>query len=119
MSATEPLVQITDLRKLFPIYKGLFQRQVAAVHAVDGISFSIERGETFGLVGESGCGKSTAGRTILRLYEPTSGNIQFDGINVNGLKGAEMRKLRRRMQMIFQDPYASLNPRMTVREIIA
>lgn len=119
MTATEPLVQITDLRKLFPIYKGLFQRQVAAVHAVDGISFSIQRGETFGLVGESGCGKSTAGRTILRLYEPTSGNIQFDGIQVNALKAGEMRKLRRRMQMIFQDPYASLNPRMTVREIIA
>lgn len=119
MTATEPLVQITDLRKLFPIYKGLFQRQVAAVHAVDGISFSIQRGETFGLVGESGCGKSTAGRTILRLYEPTSGKIQFDGIQVNALKAGEMRKLRRRMQMIFQDPYASLNPRMTVREIIA
>lgn len=119
MPEKEPLVQITDLKKHFPIYKGLFQRQVAAVHAIDGISFSIQRGETFGLVGESGCGKSTTGRTILRLYEPTSGTIQFDGIRVNDLGSTDMRKIRRRMQMIFQDPYASLNPRMTVREIIA
>jgi oligopeptide transport system ATP-binding protein len=119
MTESESLVQITNLTKHFPIFKGLFQRQVAAVHAVDGISFNIERGETFGLVGESGCGKSTAGRTILRLYEPTSGTIQFDGVNISRLSPVDMRKFRRRMQMIFQDPYASLNPRMTVREIIA
>jgi oligopeptide transport system ATP-binding protein len=119
MTESESLVQITNLTKHFPIFKGLFQRQVAAVHAVDGISFNIERGETFGLVGESGCGKSTAGRTILRLYEPTSGTIQFDGVNISRLSPLDMRKFRRRMQMIFQDPYASLNPRMTVREIIA
>jgi oligopeptide transport system ATP-binding protein len=119
MTETESLVQIINLTKHFPIYKGLFQRQVAAIHAVDGISFNIERGETFGLVGESGCGKSTAGRTILRLYEPTSGTIKFDGVDINALGSADMRKFRRRMQMIFQDPYASLNPRMTVRDIIA
>lgn len=119
MSELSPLLKVTNLVKHFPIYKGLFQRQVAAVKAVDGISFDIYPGETFGLVGESGCGKSTAGRTILRLYEPTSGDIQYDGISVNKLKGQEMRKIRRRMQMIFQDPYASLNPRMTVRETIA
>jgi oligopeptide transport system ATP-binding protein len=119
MTETEPLLQVTDLIKHFSIFKGLFQRQVGAVHAVDGISFHINRGETFGLVGESGCGKSTAGRTLLRLYEPTSGEIKFDGVNLAKLGSTDMRKIRRRMQMIFQDPYASLNPRMTVREIIA
>jgi oligopeptide transport system ATP-binding protein len=119
MTEAEPLIQVTNLVKHFPIFKGLFQRQVGAVHAVDGISFHINRGETFGLVGESGCGKSTAGRTILRLYEPSSGEIKFEGININKLNSSDMRKTRRRMQMIFQDPYASLNPRMTVRETIA
>jgi oligopeptide transport system ATP-binding protein len=119
MTTPIPLVQINNLVKYFPIYKGLLQRQVAAVRAVDGISFDIQRGETFGLVGESGCGKSTAGRTILRLYDPTSGEIIFDGNRVNDLSGAALRRMRRRMQMIFQDPYASLNPRMTIRETIA
>jgi oligopeptide transport system ATP-binding protein len=119
MSVQTPLLKIDNLVKHFPIYKGLIQRQVAKVHAVDGISFDIQAGETFGLVGESGCGKSTAGRTILRLNEPTSGSIHFGGTDICKLPPNEMRKLRGRMQMIFQDPYASLNPRMTVREIIA
>lgn len=112
------LLRVDNLVKYFPILRGVFQRQVGAVHAVDGISFEIYKGETFGLVGESGCGKSTAGRTILQLYKPTAGNVYFEGINLTTLKSEEMRRLRRRMQMIFQDPYASLNPRMTVNEII-
>jgi oligopeptide transport system ATP-binding protein len=119
MAVKTPLLKIDNLVKHFPIYKGLIQRQVAKVHAVDGISFEIQAGETFGLVGESGCGKSTAGRTILRLNEPTAGSIHFGGTDICKLPPNEMRKLRGRMQMIFQDPYASLNPRMTVREIIA
>lgn len=119
MTAQKILLQLEDLQKYFPLYQGLLQRQVGAVRAVDGISFNIYKGETFGLVGESGCGKSTAGRTILRLYEPTAGRIVFDGMDLQKLPGNEMRKLRSRMQMIFQDPYASLNPRMTVQEIVA
>ena len=119
MGSLSPLLQVDSLVKYFPIMEGLFQRQVGAVHAVDGISFDIVKGETFGLVGESGCGKSTTGRTILRLYEPTKGNITFDGIEILKLPVEKMRKLRVRMQMIFQDPYASLNPRMKVSEIIA
>lgn len=119
MQTSQPLIKIDNLVKHFPIHKGLLQRQVGAVHAVDGISFEIQKGETFGLVGESGCGKSTAGRSILRLYEPSSGNINFDGVDILKLSSSEMRKLRPRMQMIFQDPYASLNPRMNVQEIIA
>ncbi|MEW5869020.1 MAG: oligopeptide/dipeptide ABC transporter ATP-binding protein [Chloroflexota bacterium] len=112
------LLKIDGLVKHFPILSGVFQRQVGVVHAVDGISFKIRRGETFGLVGESGCGKSTAGRTILQLYRPTAGEVVFDNVNLVGLKGEEMRRMRQRMQMIFQDPYASLNPRMTIREIV-
>ncbi len=112
------LLWVDDLVKHFPILSGVFQRQVGVIHAVDGISFQIRRGETFGLVGESGCGKSTAGRTILQLYRPTAGKVVFDNVDLVGLKGEELRRMRQRMQMIFQDPYASLNPRMTIREIV-
>jgi len=119
MSANnEEFIHIDDLVMHFPIYRGVIRRQVGAVHAVDGVSFDIKRGETLGLVGESGCGKSTTGRTILQLYRPTSGKVFFDGINLVNVKGEELRKMRRKMQMIFQDPYASLNPRMTVAEIV-
>ena len=120
MTSSEVLLQVRDLVKYFPIMRGtLIQRQVGAVKAVDGISFDIFRGETLGLVGESGCGKSTAGRTILQLYRPTSGSVLFEGVDMVKLKGEDLRKMRRRMQMIFQDPYASLNPRMTVGQIIS
>ena len=114
----ETLLQVDDLVMHFPIYRGVIQRQVGAVRAVDGVSFDIKRGETLGLVGESGCGKSTTGRTILQLYKPTSGSVQFENVDLVHLKGEELRKTRRRMQMIFQDPYASLNPRMTVADIV-
>jgi oligopeptide/dipeptide ABC transporter ATP-binding protein len=114
----ETLLQVDDLVMHFPIYRGVIQRQVGAVRAVDGVSFDIERGETLGLVGESGCGKSTTGRTILQLYRPTSGAVQFEDVDLVHLKGEELRKIRRKMQMIFQDPYASLNPRMTVADIV-
>ena len=120
MSSNEVLLQVDKLVKHFPIKRGIiFQKQVGAVHAVDGISFEIFRGETLGLVGESGCGKTTAGRTILQLYRPDSGNVYFDGQNLVKIKSEELRKMRRKMQMIFQDPYASLNPRMTVGDIIS
>ncbi|PKN94719.1 MAG: peptide ABC transporter substrate-binding protein [Chloroflexi bacterium HGW-Chloroflexi-6] len=112
------LLQVRDLKKHFPIYRGVFQRQVGAVRAVDGITFDVHQGETLGLVGESGCGKSTAGRTILQLYEPTAGSVVFDGVDLVHIKAEEMRQMRRKIQMIFQDPYASLNPRMTVGEIV-
>jgi oligopeptide transport system ATP-binding protein len=112
------LLQITELKKYFPITRGVFQRHVGDIKAVDGVSFKIYRGETLGLVGESGCGKSTTGRTILQLYRPTSGEILLDGVNLADLKGSKLQHMRRRMQMIFQDPYASLNPRMTVGSII-
>ncbi|MEO7912381.1 MAG: dipeptide ABC transporter ATP-binding protein [Roseiflexaceae bacterium] len=113
------LVQIHDLQMHFPVTKGIIlQRQVGAVKAVDGVSFNIKKGETLGLVGESGCGKSTTGRAILQLYRPTAGSVIFHGTDLTKLKGEEMRRMRRKVQMIFQDPYASLNPRMTVGDII-
>ncbi len=113
------LVQIRDLQMHFPVTKGIIlQRQVGAIKAVDGVSFNIKKGETLGLVGESGCGKSTAGRAILQLYRPTGGEVIFQGTDLTKLKGEEMRRMRRKVQMIFQDPYASLNPRMTVGDII-
>lgn len=118
MSENKTLLKVDQLVKHFPIMSGVFQRQVGVVHAVDGISFEVRSGETFGLVGESGCGKSTAGRTILQLYRPTSGHVYFGNQDLAALKGEDLRVMRQRMQMIFQDPYASLNPRMTIREIV-
>jgi oligopeptide transport system ATP-binding protein len=115
----EIILRVEGLKMHFPITRGmLIQRQVGAVKAVDGLDFFIRKGETLGLVGESGCGKSTAGRAILQLYKPTAGKVIFKGRNIVGLPPREMRALRREMQMIFQDPYASLNPRMTVGDII-
>lgn len=114
------LIRVEDLKKHFPIMRGLIiQRQVGAVKAVDGVSFEIKRGETLGLVGESGCGKSTTGRTILRLHEPTSGSVFYRDENLAEAKPEKMRRFRRDLQIIFQDPYASLNPRMTVGNIVA
>jgi oligopeptide transport system ATP-binding protein len=118
MSDKDVLLRVEELKMHFPIKRGVFQRTVGYVHAVDGISFDIRNGETLGLVGESGCGKSTTGRTILQLYKPTAGDVYFGDVNLTKIKGEELRMLRRKMQMIFQDPYASLNPRMTVEEIV-
>jgi oligopeptide transport system ATP-binding protein len=112
------LLRVKNLKKYFPIRGGLFSREVARVHAVDDVTFDLVRGETLGLVGESGCGKSTTGRCILRLIEPTAGEVWFDDKNVTTLDKRSLRHLRRDMQIIFQDPYASLNPRMTVGSII-
>jgi oligopeptide transport system ATP-binding protein len=116
----ETLLDVQNLVMHFPLTQGIIiQRKVGAVQAVDDVSFSVKRGETLGLVGESGCGKSTTGRAILQLYKPTAGNVVFQGKDLTKLDGGEMRKMRRHLQMIFQDPYASLNPRMTVGSIIA
>jgi peptide/nickel transport system ATP-binding protein len=115
-----PLVEVEDLKVHFPIRSGLvIERRVGDIKAVDGISFDIQRGETLGLVGESGCGKTTVGRTILRLYDPTEGRILFDGQDIAGFSEKQMRGLRRKMQMVFQDPYSSLNPRQNVGNIVA
>ena len=117
--ATRPMVAVDDLKMHFPIRTGLLQRETGAVKAVDGITFDILPGETLGLVGESGCGKSTAGRAILRLYDPTGGTVTFEDADITTLDGERLRAMRPRMQMIFQDPQASLNPRMTVGQIVA
>ncbi|WP_127108734.1 ABC transporter ATP-binding protein [Pararhodobacter zhoushanensis] len=118
MSERKKLLQVIDLKLHFPIYGGLLRRQVGAVKAVDGVTFDIFEGETLGIVGESGCGKSTAGRAVLRLYETTAGSILIDGVDIATLSQEELRKKRPAMQMVFQDPQASLNPRMTVAGII-
>ncbi|MFO1217623.1 MAG: dipeptide ABC transporter ATP-binding protein [Burkholderiaceae bacterium] len=115
---TEPLLEVQGLKKHFPIRGGILQRVVDKVHAVDGVSFDLARGETLGVVGESGCGKSTTGRCILRLIEPTAGEVWFDGRSVTAAGKDELRALARDMQIIFQDPFASLNPRMTVGAIV-
>jgi oligopeptide transport system ATP-binding protein len=116
----EVLLSVRDLKKHFPISSGIvIQRQVGAVKAVDGVSFDLFRGETLGIVGESGCGKSTTGRTVLQLYKPTSGTVTFEGQELTTMKPGDLRAMRRRMQMIFQDPFASLNPRMSVGNIIS
>ena len=119
MGAGETLLVVRNLQKYFPVKRGVLARVVANVKAVDGVSFGVARGETLGLVGESGSGKTTIGRCILRLIEPTAGSVEFDGTNVLELDSGDMRRMRRNMQIVFQDPYASLNPRMTVGTIVA
>ena len=113
-----PLLNIVDLVKHFPLGGGILAKPKGWVKAVDGVSFAVSRGESFGLVGESGCGKTTIGRLILRLIEPTNGIIEFDGQNISSLSTTEMKPLRRRMQIIFQDPYSSLDPRMKIDAIV-
>jgi ABC-type microcin C transport system duplicated ATPase subunit YejF len=117
--AEPPVLEVSDLRKHFPVRKGLLRRTIGHVLAVDGVSFAIGEGETLGLVGESGCGKSTVARSVLRLIEPTSGTIRLNGAEIAGLDKAAMRPHRREMQIIFQDPFSSLNPRMSAGDIVA
>jgi oligopeptide/dipeptide ABC transporter ATP-binding protein len=118
MADAMPVLEVTNLKKHFPVKKGLLRRTVGQVYAVDGVSFTIGEGETLGLVGESGCGKTTAGRAVLRLIEPTSGSVKVEGREITGLSKAEMRPYRREMQIVFQDPFSSLNPRMTAGDIV-
>jgi len=119
MTDKNTILQVNDLKKYFPINRGFLGRQVGAVKAVDGITFSIQKGETLGMVGESGCGKSTAGRTILQLYQPTDGHVYYEGKDLASLAPEELRQIRPNMQMIFQDPYATLNPRHSVKKIVS
>jgi oligopeptide transport system ATP-binding protein len=119
MEESVDLLEVRDLTKHFPVHKGVLSRSVGWIRAVDGVSFTLKEGETLGLVGESGCGKTTVGRCLLRLIEPTAGEVQFEGKDLLGMDREELRKVRARLQIIFQDPYSSLNPRMTVEEIIA
>lgn len=116
--SNEYVVEVNDLKKYFPIKSGVLQKTIGHVRAVDGVSFKLKKGQTFGLVGESGCGKTTIGRSILRLTEPTSGEVKIDGLDICSLKKKELRPVRPKMQMIFQDPFSSLDPRMPVGEII-
>jgi peptide/nickel transport system ATP-binding protein len=118
MRREAPLLEVRDLKKYFPIKKGVMSHTVGHVRAVDGVSFSVNAGEVLGLVGESGCGKTTTGRSVLRLIEPTSGSVTFEGQELTKLPHSQMRRLRRRMQIIFQDPYSSLNPRLSVRAML-
>src|SRR6202048_2962800 len=115
---TAPLLSVRNLVKHFPVKKGLLQQTVGQVHAVDGISFDIAEGETLGLVGESGCGKSTAGKAILKLIDPTAGEVRINGERIDSLTRQQMRPWRRQLQVVFQDPYSSLNPRLRIRDII-
>ena len=117
-SPAAPVIEVEDLKKHFPVKKGLLRRTVGQVLALDGVSFAIGRGETLGLVGESGCGKSTLARTVLRLIEPTAGAIKVGGRDITHLRKRELRPYRREMQIIFQDPFSSLNPRMSAGDIV-
>ncbi|MDD4875962.1 MAG: ATP-binding cassette domain-containing protein [Dehalococcoidales bacterium] len=118
MASNDHIIEVENLKMYFPVTAGVMQRRVADVKAVDGVSFYIKKGQTLGLVGESGCGKTTCGRAILQLYKPTSGNVQFEGRELTKLSNKELRNTRRNMQLIFQDPYASLDPRMTAGDIV-